>query len=157
MLIGSLTQAQRTTKSRSLPKAQPAEEANPQPQESFLRSAGSKALDVIKKVGKSSLKYIKPAMIAAAPAVATAVALSMGGVPAAAMAILGSGAVGAVAGVAAWGKDIGVIRGAAGGALTGMFSGSLGALGGSIGVVNMAAIGATREAILRHVADVPKS
>lgn len=140
----------------SFPKA--AKEASPQAEgDSFLKSSGEKALGLMKRVAKAAKPYVSSGLIAAAPAIATTVALALGGAPAAGLAILGSGLVGAVAGVAAWGKDIGVIRAASGGGLTGMFSAGLGALGGSLGVVNMAAIGATREAILRHLADVPKT
>lgn len=122
------------------------------PTDSFVHSAGRKALQVLKKTARSSSKYFKPALIAAAPAIATAVAASLGGIPATALAIVGSGLVGSVAGIAAWSSDIGLVRGFAGGGLAGMSLATLGAVGGGFGVINAAAIGATREAILRHLA-----
>jgi hypothetical protein len=135
--------------------------ATPKPTEgpakdSFIKTAGKKTLDVIKNVAQKAQPYAKSALIAAAPAIATAVAFAVGGAPAAGIAILGSGVVGMGAGAVAWGKDIGIIRGAAGGGLTGMASAFLGAIGGGFGVLNMAAIGATREVILRHLADVDR-
>lgn len=148
----------------ALPAKQDSDKANAEPQESFVSSAGRKALDLLKTVGKSAKKYVKPALIAAAPALATAVAAGLGGVPAAALAIVGSGVVGAAAGAAVWGPEIGYIKGIGAGGLAGMFSATLGAVGAvggvtgtAIAATNLAAIGATREVILRHLADVPKT
>lgn len=124
--------------------------------DTFLRQVGSGALNLMKKAGKAAKPYLKSALITAAPAIATAAALAIGGIPLAAGAILASGGIGGVAGAATWGKDIGIIRGFAAGGMAGMISGFLGAVGSGFGALNMAIIGAGREAILRHVADVPK-
>jgi len=114
------------------------------PRDSFSKSLGNFAGKAARKLGR----YSKPAVIAAAPALATAAALALGGVPAAGIAMLASMGVGAVAGAATWGKDIGLLRGLAGGGLVGAFSAGLGALSGPIGVTYMATLGATRQVLL---------
>lgn len=147
-----------------LPKKQAHKSESQAPKDSFFRSASSKAVDVLKSVGKTAKRYVKPALVAAAPAAATVVAAALGGVPAAALAMVGSTLVGSIAGTAVWGPEIGYIKGFAAGGLAAMSSALLGAVGAASGGVagsaialtNLAAIGATREVILRHLADVPK-
>lgn len=123
------------------------------PADTFVKSEPSGFKKFLGKAGKVFGRYAKSALITAAPAIATTVALALGGVPAAGVAILGSMAVGGAAGAATWGKDIGIVRGALGGAFVGAFSGMMGCFGG-IGITNMAAIGAGRELMFDIFSDV---